>query len=117
MRRLPIGLIAAAIAMAVVPSSAHHGWGSYDSANPLTLTGKIVESTYQNPHGTLKLDAPGKTWMVILAPPSRMENRGLPPAMLAPGKSATVMGYASRVETAELRAERITVDGKTVELR
>ena len=117
MRSLRIGLIAACVMAAAAPSTAHHGWGSYDSANPLTLTGKIVESTYQNPHGTLKLDAPGKTWMVILAPPSRMETRGLPPAMLAPGKNATVMGYAHRTETAELRAERITVDGKTVELR
>ena len=117
MRSLRIGLIAAAIALAALPGTAHHGWGSYDSANPLTLTGKILDSTYQNPHGTLKLEAPGKTWDVILAPPSRMEMRGLPPAMLAAGKTATVMGYAHRTEVAELRAERITIDGKTVELR
>src|SRR5690606_40815730 len=60
---------AGALLLAGSAAWAHHGWGSYDSDNPLTLTGKIVESTYQNPHGTLKLDAPGKTWLVILAPP------------------------------------------------
>lgn len=117
MRILQFGIISAAIGMAAVPSTAHHGWGNYDSSKALTLSGKIVESTYQNPHGTLKLDATGKMWTVILAPPSRMELRGLPTAMLAPGKQATVVGYAHRTQTAELRAERITIDGKTVELR
>lgn len=107
----------AALLLMAGAAAAHHGWGSYDSSKALTLTGKIAESTYQNPHGTLKLEAPGKMWEVILAPPSRMELRGLPPAMLAPGKQATVVGYAHRSETAELRAERITIDGKTVELR
>ena len=109
--------VAAALVLVAGAAAAHHGWGSYDSGKALTLSGKIVESTYQNPHGTLKLDASGKTWMVILAPPSRMEARGLPAAMLAQGKTATVVGYPHRTETAELRAERITIDGKTVELR
>lgn len=117
MRKLHFALATAAIGVAAGSAAAHHGWGSYDSANPLTVTGRIAESTYQNPHGTLKLDVPGKTWQVILAPPSRMELRGLPAAMLAPGKTATVMGYAHRTEVAELRAERITIDGNTVELR
>lgn len=112
-----LAFAAGALLLAGSAAWAHHGWGSYDSDNPLTLTGKIVESTYQNPHGTLKLDAPGKTWLVILAPPSRMERRGLPASMLAPGKTATVVGYAHRTEATELRAERITIDGKTVELR
>jgi len=117
MRRGYVLTCAAALALTGGAALAHHGWGSYDSANTLTLTGKIAESTYQNPHGTLKLDAPGKMWMVILAPPSRMETRGLPATMLAAGKTATVVGYAHRTETSELRAERITIDGKTVELR
>ena len=51
------------------------------------------------------------------APPSRMENRGLPSSMLAPGNKATVVGYPSRNDPNEMRAERITIAGKTVELR
>jgi hypothetical protein len=46
-----------------------------------------------------------------------MENRGLPRQMLAAGKTATVYGYPHRTEADELRAERITIDGKTTELR
>jgi hypothetical protein len=65
----------------------------------------------------VQLDAPGKTWRVILAPPSRMERRGLPKDWLRSGASATVEGYANRAHPEEMRAERIIINGKTIELR
>ena len=96
---------------------AHHGWSEYDSSKPLKLTGKVLTSGYEHPHGHIRFQAPGKTWNVILAPPSRMENRGLTKAMLEPGATVTVEGYANRDKAEEMRAERITVEGKTIELR
>jgi hypothetical protein len=100
------------------PAHAHHGWSEYDSSKPLTVTGVIKESGYEHPHGHLRLEAADKTWFVVLAPPSRMERRGLPAAHLKPGNKATVMGYANRNKPEEMRAERITTaGGKTVELR
>lgn len=96
---------------------AHHGWTSYDASQTLTLTGKIVESGYEHPHGFVKLEADGKTWMVILAPPSRMERRGLPAEAIKVGATVTVVGYPHREIANELRAERITAADKTVELR
>jgi uncharacterized protein DUF6152 len=107
----------AAFALAALPASAHHGWSEYDSSRPLTVTGKILESGYEHPHGHVRLEAPGKTWHVVLAPPSRMEARGLPPADLKKGSSVTVVGYQNREKPQEMRAERITAGGKTVELR
>lgn len=95
----------------------HHGWSEYDSSNALKLTGKIVASGYEHPHGHIRLEAPGKTWHVVLAPPSRMERRGLPSEMLKPGATATVEGYPNRNKADEMRAERISIRGKTVELR
>jgi hypothetical protein len=100
-----------------LPALAHHGWSEYDATKPLTFTGKIVESGYEHPHGHIRLETPGKTWLVILAPPSRMENRGLPRAEIQKGKTVTVVGYANREKPGEMRAERITAAGKTVELR
>jgi hypothetical protein len=97
--------------------AAHHGWSEYDSSNTLNLSGKIVESGYEHPHGHVRLETPGKTWTVVLAPPSRMERRGLEKAMLTPGAKASVEGYANRGKPEELRAERITIGGKTFELR
>ena len=96
---------------------AHHGWSEYDSAKEMTLTGVIKQSGYEHPHGHVRLEVPGKTWFVILAPPSRMEARGLAKGALKPGVKATVVGYPNRSKPEELRAERITVDAKTVELR
>ncbi len=109
-------LVAAAI-LAAPAAFAHHGWSAYDSGQVLTLTGKIVESGYEHPHGHIRLETPGKTWLVVLAPPARMNNRGLPQDALQVGGAATVVGYPNRNKPEEMRAERITVQGKTIELR
>jgi hypothetical protein len=112
--------VIAALAAAVLTAGgagAHHGWSGYDAKQPLTLTGTIRGSGYEHPHGHLTLEVPGKVWHVVLAPPSRMERRGLAAAALAPGGTATVVGYPHRTEPGELRAERITIGDTTVELR
>jgi hypothetical protein len=111
--------LALTVLLALVPAAAfaHHGWSGYDASKPLSLEGTIAESGYEHPHGFVRLATPGKTWLVVLAPPSRMENRGLPPEMLKPGTKASVVGYQKRDDPEELRAERITIAGKTTELR
>jgi hypothetical protein len=96
---------------------AHHGWGSYDASKPITVAGSVVTSKYENPHATITVKGQDKVWTVTLAPTFRMENRGVTPQMVAAGKSVSAYGYASTVEKDEMRAERITVDGKTFELR
>ena len=109
--------VLAALALLPAAAIAHHGWSEYDSSKLLTLSGKIVEAGYEHPHGFIRLETAGKTWLCVLAPPSRMENRGLAKGQLKPGVPATVQGYANRGKPGEMRAERITVNGKTVELR
>jgi hypothetical protein len=109
-------LLVSMLAMPVAAIS-HHGWSEYDSSKALKLTGKVVESGYEHPHGHVRLEAPGKTWSVVLAPPSRMERRGLEKGALKPGSTVTVEGYPNREKPEEMRAERIMVNGKTVELR
>ena len=96
---------------------AHHGWSEYDSTKLLRLSGKIVEYGYDHPHGHVRLETPGKVWWCVLAPPSRMQNRGLEKGMLKPGVMVTLEGYANRDKPEEMRAERIIIGGKTVELR
>ena len=113
--------VALAIALAIVlvagGAAAHHGWSGYDASQVLTLTGQIRESGYEHPHGYIVLETKDKTWTVVLAPPSRMENRGLPRTTLTVGTTASVDGYPNRTDATEMRAERITIDGKTMELR
>jgi hypothetical protein len=96
---------------------AHHGWANYDETKTLNLTGVIQEGGYSNPHGFVKLQVEGKVWYVVLAPPARMQGRGLSREMLKEGTTATVVGYPHRKTADEMRAERITINGKTTELR
>ena len=112
-----IRIISLAIWFSAAAAYAHHGWSEYDSTNPLKVAGVIKESGYEHPHGHVQLETPGKTWLVVLAPPSRMSARGLPAADLKAGTKAEVLGYANRNKPEEMRAERITIGGKTVELR
>ena len=64
------------IALAYAPlGTAHHGWSEYDASKTLTVSGKILESGYEHPHGHIRLEARDKTWHVVLAPPSRMQAR------------------------------------------
>ena len=111
-----IGIVVLAAVLAG-PAIAHHGWGSYDAAKPVTVNGPILTSKYENPHVTLTVRGSDKVWTVTLAPTSRMINRGALVAMVAVGKTVSAYGYPSTAEKDEMRAERITVDGKTIEMR
>ncbi len=115
-RLLGSALVVLGLAL-TVPAAAHHGWGSYDAAKPVTVTGKILTSKYENPHVSITVQAAEKVWTVTLAPTSRMVNCGALVELVAVGKDISAYGYPSTVEKDEMRAERITVDGKTVEMR
>ena len=95
----------------------HHGWTGYDETKLVQHTGVIKEAGYENPHGFVKIDVDKTIWNVILAPPSRMESRGLSKDQLKVGTKVTIAGYQHKETKDEIRAERITIDGKTTELR
>ena len=103
--------------LVATPALSHHGWSEYDDSRPLKLVGTIEDSGYVHPHGFVRLKTNERSWTVVLAPPTRMQNRGLEKDMLAPGKRASVEGYPNRNNGEELRAERITIGEKTTELR
>ena len=115
MKRMLFGFAALVVSTGI--AIAHHGWGSYDAAHPVTVTGPIVTSKFENPHATVTVRGSDKVWTVTLAPTSRMESRGAVAAVVAVGKDISAYGYPSTREKVEMRAERITVDGKTYEMR
>ena len=116
MRNLFASWLVATAAIVTFPAMAHHGWSGYEEKAQKN-EGTVKSSKYENPHGTLELEAAGKTLHVVLAPTSRMQSRGLTEPMLKAGTKVTVEAYRKKGEPSELRAERITVAGKTVELR
>ena len=112
---LPLGF-AAALGVAA-PAFAHHGWGSYDADNPMTLQGVIEGAVLQNPHGEMTIQLEGEPWLVTLAPLSRMNARGATVEIVADGAEVVAYGYPRRDGTKEIRAEWIEVDGQRFELR
>ena len=44
---------------------AHHGWGSYDAAKPVTISGPIVTSKFENPHATITVQAADRDAIAI----------------------------------------------------
>ena len=96
--------------------AAHHGWTGYEDKET-KLTGTITTFSYENPHASVNLNVDGKNWHVVLAPPARMQSRGLQKDMLKVGAKAIVAGYIHKTVATELRAERITIGDKTTELR
>jgi hypothetical protein len=115
MLRIVLALMALASLMGA--AVAHHGWGSYDAAKPVTVAGPILTSKFENPHATIMVRGGDKVWTVTLAPTSRMVSRGANEKVVAVGQNISAYGYPSTVEKDEMRAERITVDGKTYEMR
>ncbi len=115
--RSVVATSALALGLSTAAAFAHHGWGSYDSARKFTITAAIQHVEWSNPHSHVMLPYEGATWEITLAPISRMERRGLSEEMLKVGTKVSVEGYPSTRNEHEMRAERITIAGKTVELR
>ena len=67
--RRPV-LFVSAFALLTSAAVAHHGWGSYDANNPITVAGAIATSKFENPHATITVQASDKIWTVTLAPTS-----------------------------------------------
>jgi hypothetical protein len=120
-------VLAAAGAVAVLGTAGsagaralHHGWAHYDTERAFTLDGTIQQVEYANPHVLVRVRPAGdssRTWLAVLAPPSRMTRRGLPNGALRSGQTARLYGYPHKETADEMRAERITIGDRTTELR
>lgn len=114
MRRSLLVMIAALMPVAAL---AHHGWSTYDPDKPVSVTGKLSDVTWSNPHAGAKIAYQRRTWNVVLAPVARMEARGLTAAMLTSGKPVTLEGQVRKDGEPEMKIDRLTLDGKAYELR
>jgi hypothetical protein len=96
---------------------AHHGWGSYDASKVMIVDAVVTDLRWQNPHVHIDVNHDNASWELVLAPPFRMEVRGLSPEMIKAGTRVRVEGYPSTRVAHEMRAERIRVGSRTFELR
>ncbi len=99
--------------LSALPLSAHHGWGGYvEQLSDLsgTVTSPI---SMAGPHATLKVNAEGHEWDVVLAPPPRAAQAGLKDGMIPVGEKVIVHGQRHRdSKKYEIKTTRLTWNGK-----
>lgn len=98
-------------------TSFHHGWANYDQKTVLDFSSKIQEPTYENPHSTIKAVYKDQVWLIILAPATRMKDRGITAEMLKKDAPVRIVAYPHKKIKDEMRAERIYIGDKKYELR
>jgi hypothetical protein len=107
-------------------ANAHHGYdAAYDSARLLSLTGRIVLFSIENPHSRIVIEVANErggrdTWTVETVPATRAAqmNHPLSSSNLKPGDQATVMGWPARDGSKRLGGHKLTLpDGREIMLR
>jgi hypothetical protein len=117
MKKWQLLVVASLVLLAVSFKSFHHGWANYDQKKTLDYIGTVEEFKFENPHASAQVINKNKSWLVILAPTSRMESRGVPVDKIVKGSKLRVVGYPHKTVKDEMRAERIYVENEKFELR
>jgi hypothetical protein len=94
-------LAAAALIAVTLEAAAHHSGAMFDDAKEITVTGKVKEFQYTNPHSWLLVDvadAEGKvtTWGFEAEGPSTLMRAGIRKSDLPPGTEITISGRPMR---------------------
>jgi hypothetical protein len=90
------------VALAVLPVGAHHAFqAEFDDKKPVTLTGKVTEMEWINPHSWIHIDVVGPdgkvtNWMVECGSPNIMIRRGFTKRSLEAGTEISVKGYQAK---------------------
>jgi len=117
--------LAACLLGASIPLAAHHSFqAEYDDQKPITLTGKVIKVSPDNPHGWIYLDvtnAKGRviSWALELPPPNVLQKNGFDTsvykAMEANHEEITVTAFQAKDGAKHAWAAGLTRgDGKTV---
>ena len=113
----------ALVALIGVPLQAHHGSAvSYDLTQKITLTGKVAQYIWGNPHVYLIFDVPGSSgtemsWRAETYAPIKIAKAGWTSTSLKPGDKVTVTVFPSRPGAYRGFIEKVVFpDGKVSDL-
>jgi Family of unknown function (DUF6152) len=90
------------------PLLAHHGFaGRYDEANPITITGTVVELQLINPHSQIIFEVKGpngevQRWHAELGGAGAIHREGWNKETVKPGTRITIVGPAAKNGTFDM---------------
>lgn len=99
-----VAIILAVACGIVLPGTlqAHHSFAAFfDSGKVITLSGKVTQFRFTNPHGTIVLSATGpdgkaSEWRIETNAPVVLMRRGWTRDIIKPGDVVTIDGWPSR---------------------
>ena len=116
----PIGLlfVLAVLVASPRPTFGHHAGSNYDRTHTITVTGKVLEYVYTNPHVHMRLavkenNGATSSWIAEADPPHRMFVAGWNRESLKPGDTVTVTGFPSKDGKKMIVTSRIAAPGLT----
>jgi hypothetical protein len=91
----------AIVLLTTAPSFAHHSAVMFDDQKEITVTGKVKEFQYTNPHSWLLVDVKNDdgtvtTWGFEAEGPSTLTRAGIRKSDFAPGTEITISGHPMR---------------------
>jgi hypothetical protein len=125
MKKLVLLAIFGTTALATTPLFAHHGFaGRYDEANPITITGTVVELQLINPHSQIIFEVKGskgetQRWHAELGGASALRREGWSKESLKAGTRITIVGPAAKSGTFDMNLSHesrvtLTDSGKVI---
>jgi hypothetical protein len=111
---LSFGLLPGAI-----PALAHHSFSAeYDSAKPVTVTGKVIRHDWINPHSWIRLEVTNEKgeaeeWSCEALPPNGLYRQGWRKDTLKAGMEISVQGFLAKDGSNTMWSQAITTaDGR-----
>jgi hypothetical protein len=108
MKKLVVLAFLGSIVLSCTPLFAHHGFaGRYDEANPITITGTVVELQMINPHSQIIFEVKGpkgeiQRWHAELGGASALHREGWTKDTLKAGTRITILGPAAKSGTYDM---------------
>jgi hypothetical protein len=125
----PVRAAALAVLIAIMTAnqvSAHHGTGaSYDASKQVTVTGKVTEFLWRNPHSALFIDAVDENgaqakWSIEMNSPGVLTRAGWSRRTFVVGDTVRITVHPSRAGTPVgvcLNPCAVSVNGKELSAR
>ena len=107
-------------AVLAVSTFAHHGGAAYDTSKMVTVTGKVTEFEFVNPHVIINMDvkdpSTGKVekWEGELTSPNHLARVGWTKNTIKLGDELTMSGAALKDGAPAMAIRKITKDGEPI---